>query len=102
MLYSILVLEAMKTISWPAGKEGFLIFGFYLLLNLRNTGMKIFCHFLFWVLLNRWNLRAFHGRESLLSCPIQKENHYHIIIAVRYGLFLLYVALMSAPQSVAW
>lgn len=77
----------------------FLLFTHYLIWEIWEWN---FLTLLFWVLPHRWNLWAFHRRESLPSCPIQKKNHYHIIIVVLYGLLLLYVALISAPQSVVW
>lgn len=57
--------------------------------------MKIFHNFFFECCLMDDIYRLFIGESPLPSCPIQKEDHYRILILD--GLLLLYVALISAP-----
>lgn len=72
VFYSIVVFEAIRTISLPDGKEclfNFLNTIFNLLLNLINAGMKTFNHFCFGCCLIDLIFLAFHVREttSILS-----------------------------------
>lgn len=105
-VYSIAVSESMAKVCFLASWKRRILFSYFSLIlwfeKYETENLNHFFFFFFWVLPLRKNLQAFHRRETLSSGPIQKENNYHVIIVVLYGLLLLYVALISTLQSVVW